>query len=288
MAPRLASQILDHIREEALPPGTRLTERRLAELLRVSRNPVRSALQLLAQRGMVSGAQGEGYAVTDAALRAEASSYNPDAVDQEEQTYLSIAEDRLSGQLPDRISESEMMRRYELTRAQLARLLRRIDSEGWAARLPGHGWEFTPVLTARETYYESFRFRVLVEPAGILEPTFKLDRASLEACRQEQDALVAGRAAEVSPAQLFDANVRVHEAIAACSGNTFFLDSLRRINRLRRLVEYRKIVDRTNAVERCKQHVIILDLLLQGDQDSAASLMRFHITQISGQKSGPI
>jgi DNA-binding GntR family transcriptional regulator len=264
---KLARQILDHVREEGLPPGTRLPERRLAELLGVSRNPIRAALLSLAQGGLLSASKGAGYAVTDATLASDLLAFDGAEQDPEERAYQAIAEDRLSGNLPERISESEMMRRYQLSKAQLARILRRMDSEGWAERRLGHGWQFRPVLTAPETYFESFRLRILLEPAGILEPTFRLNGPALEVCREEQLALVAGRAAEVSAADLFDANVRLHEAIAACSGNTFFF------------------VDRSHAVERCQQHLTLIDLLLRGDRDSASSLMRFHLTVISGEKA---
>lgn len=286
LAVRLASQIVDYIRLEGLAAGARLPERRLAEHLRVSRNPVRSALQLLAGHGLVSGEKGGGYVVLEAAHSQDVPRGEEDAAVAEEQAYLAIAEDRLNGKLGDRISENEMQRRYQLSRAQLSRILRRMDGEGWAARLPGHGWEFRPILTSPHSYYESFRFRILVEPAGILEPTFQLNRQALEICRQEQQELAAGKAAHVPPGHLFDANVRLHETIAACSGNTFFLEGLQRINRLRRLVEYRKIVDRSLALERCRQHVTIVDLLLKGDRDSASSYMRFHLGRISDEKAG--
>jgi len=42
-----------------------------------------------------------------------------------------------------------------------------------------------------------------------------------------------------SRADLFKINSELHETIVACSRNEFFLDSIKRINRLRRLIEYR-------------------------------------------------
>ena len=50
------------------------------------------------------------------------------------------------------------MRRYGLSRTQLTGMLHRIAGEGWIERLPGHGWEFLPMLTSLQSYQDSYRF----------------------------------------------------------------------------------------------------------------------------------
>ena len=63
LANQIALQIVDYIRTNGHEPGTRLVERRLAEDLRVSRSPVRGALRLLAQDGVVGPADRGGFVV---------------------------------------------------------------------------------------------------------------------------------------------------------------------------------------------------------------------------------
>ena len=75
------------------------------------------------------------------------------------------------------------------------------------------------MLTSIETYKDSYRFRLIVEPAAILEPGFVLDRAALEACRRQQQLLVDGKIWSVSSPVLFDLNSRLHEVIIECSRN---------------------------------------------------------------------
>src|ERR1700737_2176896 len=53
----LANQLLDVIRDAKLEPGHHLREQQLADLIGVSRTPIRSALNLLAKRGI--GAPGK-------------------------------------------------------------------------------------------------------------------------------------------------------------------------------------------------------------------------------------
>nr|WP_256369851.1 FCD domain-containing protein [Microvirga sp. KLBC 81] len=178
-----------------------------------------------------------------------------------------------------------MLRRYDLTRARLARILRRITNEGWIERLPGHGWAFLPVLTSLQAYEDSYRFRLLIEPAAILEPRFTLNRPALERCREQQQWLVDGGIWEVSDAKLFELNSGMHEAIIECCQNSFFIDALRRIDRVRRLIDYRQMLDRDSAVGRCREHVHLLDLLLADKRVEASEFMRQHLTELSTLKT---
>jgi len=128
--------------------------------------------------------------------------------------------------------------------------------------------------------------RILLEPAALLEPAWRLDEAALRKCRAEQQALVDGAFEWASPAQLFDANTRMHEVIAGFSGNVFISDALRRVNRLRRLMDYRKIVDRPGTERRCKEHLTLIDLLLTGQREAAADFMRLHLRDAAREKAG--
>lgn len=132
-----------------------------------------------------------------------------------------------------------------LTPAQLTRILRRISNEGWIERLPGYGWEFQPMLTELRAYQDSYRLRLTIEPAAILEPTFTLDRAAIDQVRAQQQRLVDGDIWTIGNAELFDLNSGFHEAVMECSNNPFFIDALKRIDRLRRLIEYRRSLART-------------------------------------------
>ena len=194
-------------------------------------------------------------------------------------------QDRLNEELPDRITENELMRRYELTRSELADLLRRMTKEGWIDRLPGYGWEFAPMLTTMKMYEDSYRFRLVIEPAAILETTFELDRAALEASRDHQQRLVDGEILTVSNAELFDLNSHHHEVIIGCSRNAYFIDALHRIDRTRRLLEYRQTLQRDKAIIRCREHVQIANLLLDGDNARASSLMYRHLAIVAVEKT---
>lgn len=281
---QLAARIGELIRAEGMPNGTRLAERKLAEQLRVSRTPVRSALKLLEEQGVV-GAYGSGGFMVQASAAALAEVVEHTGSDEDH--YRAIATDRLEGRLGDRVSERDLARRYDISRADVQRILNRIAGEGWIERLPGSGWEFMPMLTSLESYRASYRFRLTIEPAAILEDTFVLDRAGLAECRALQQKLVEGDIWTVSNAELFDINSHLHETIIECSQNSFFIEGLRRIDRIRRLIEYRQSLDRKYAIIRAREHVKLADLLLAGDRAAASDFMRLHLRSVSLEKTVP-
>lgn len=61
---QVLSQVIQSLRSGAFLPGDRLTEKRVAEVLGVSRTPVREALHVLAQRGILTRRDNGGFTVT--------------------------------------------------------------------------------------------------------------------------------------------------------------------------------------------------------------------------------
>ncbi|MGB3071609.1 MAG: GntR family transcriptional regulator [Ottowia sp.] len=283
LATQLALDIRRYIAQAGLLPGARLPERSLADHFRVSRSPIRAALGQLETQGLIARQPEGGFTVREIPL---SDPVQPQRLESDEEAaYLQIARDRLDKQLPEKITENELMRRYGLTKSQLSSILRRMANEGWIERLPGHGWTFLPALTSAAAYTQSYRFRVLMEPAAILEPTYQLDRAELLRCRDEQRALVEGAVFTVLPDQIFDANTRLHECITNSSGNMFIADALRRLNRVRRLIEYRKAVDREQAHRRCVEHLKLIELLLADEREAAADFIRMHLRDAAREKA---
>jgi len=275
---QLCAQIVAHIRERAMPRGQHLPVQALADLFRVSRAPVQAALKALEQGGVVRLERNRGFFLEREAGELGAADSGPIPVSEEEdEPYLAIASDRLEGKLPERVTENELIRRYQLTRPQAVKIMARVAQEGWAERLPGHGWAFTPTLTSREAYDQGYRFRAAIEAAAVLEPSFRVDQAELVALRDEQRALLAGDLDRAPRTRLFAANSGFHERIMEWSGNPFFIDALRRVNQVRRLIEYRLTVDRSRLERQCREHLELLVMIESGDFVTASAYLRVHI-----------
>jgi DNA-binding GntR family transcriptional regulator len=279
--PSLAHRIFEYIRAEQLPPGTRLPGRKLAERFRVSRAPVERALRLLEEHRVVSLSGSGGYTVSSATATLSPKALGAEPHSEDERLYLRLAADHTAGGLPGRASENELMRRYGTSRAITVRALQRAAAEGWAERLPGRGWAFIPLLTSELTYEQICRYRIVVEPAAMLEPTFVLDRRALEACYAEQVALFENAGSGLSPAEIFESGSRFHQVVLECSQNPFFINGLAQVNKVRRLIEYRETLGR---LERCREHARIAELLLNGAREEAAALMRKHLEEGAREK----
>ncbi|KRE11680.1 GntR family transcriptional regulator [Bosea sp. Root483D1] len=277
LATPLAARILGEIRDGGLPPGTHLRSQDIATRLGVSRFPIGQALQLLAEKGVLRHERNRGFFVgQDAPPSSETLGLSkPDAVTQ---AYFRIADDHLRGRLPEQISESDLRLGYGLTRAELAAVLNRISQEGWAERRAGYGWTFAPVLNTPESLEQTYRLRLALEPAALLEPGYHLAPEAIAACRAAEERLLAGAIETDSADALHERGVRFHETIVAGSGNPFFLDTIRRINRVRRLLSYRSMLDRKRYRQQCEDHLAILDCLAAARQADAAERLRVHLS----------
>ncbi len=61
--------------------------------------------------------------------------------------------------------------------------------------------------------------------------------------------------------------------------------ALQRVNRMRRLMEYRAKIDRERLVVQCSEHLEILNLLENGDVIDASYKMRQHLSGALKRKS---
>jgi DNA-binding GntR family transcriptional regulator len=275
---RIAARVVDAMR--ALAPGTALSEVSLAQQLGVSRTPVRAALAALAQRGVLKRVPGAGYRLHGPRTRLAALALDA-PVNDADRVFLAIAKDRLEGALPTEVSEADLMRRYEVTRPTVLKVLARLAEVGQVERKTGHGWAFMSSISDAATRIESYRFRLLIEPASLTEPGFKLDADWLADMRARHEAMLRKAWRDSDAITLFELNAEFHEGLAAASGNRFFQMAIQQQNRLRRFVN----VYWTHGPERvavsCREHLDILARLEAGDNEVAAALMRRHLQQAS-------
>ncbi|MFJ3461176.1 FCD domain-containing protein [Achromobacter spanius] len=274
------TKILDLIKEDRLQEGAHLRAQKIADRLRLSRSPVNDALGILEQHGVVARKPNRGYFLLrdfDVAGEAPADIAPPSADDIVTQTYFALADELLRGELPMQCSEALLRTRYALTNAQTQALLGRISQEGWAQRRPGYGWEFSSMMTTPDSLLQSYRLRLALEPAALREPGFRIEKSVLARCRAAEMHLLDGGIATDTADQLHDRGVRFHESLVEASGNPFFIDTIKRVNRVRRLLSYRSMQDRSRYAQHCDQHLAILDLLERERNDEAADALSAHL-----------
>lgn len=275
-AEQLAGLILVFARREGMKAGDRLIEQKLADALDVSRAPIRLGLKALEAAGLARGEPNRGFVLTKSPTSGAARPTLA-AVSRAEQAYADIAADVLDQRIDADVTEAELMRRYELSRTELQRLLDRIAAEGWIARLPGYGWRFADTVSSPEVQAQAASFRAVIEPAAILQSGFRLDQEVIERLRQHQQRVLDGELEKMTIGEVYQSGCEFHEEIARGAGNPFFVDSLRRVNSIRRLFAYRSFADRDGMRRHVKEHLRLLDLLDARRHADAAELMRRHL-----------
>ncbi len=273
----LAASIIGHIQAEGLLSGHHLPLQALADRFAVSRPPVALALRALAEQGVVRHEANRGYFVGD---RPSPGAAKAQPVVHLRQAYFQIAEDRLRGVLPDQVSQTLIRQTYNLTSSAFQELFGRIAREGWAERRPGYGWTFLPMLTTPQALEHTYRVRLILEPAGLLEPGFFLSPEKADRCRQREQAMLDGDIETLSADELYERGVQFHEALAEASGNPFLLDAIRRLNAIRRLLAYRTMLNRQRYYPQVSEHLAILDLLTRQRREEAAEAMRTHVANV--------
>lgn len=285
---KVAAQILEYIRDQGLHDGGHLTESGLADSLNVSRTPVRSALEQLSGLEVVAPAgPRRGYHVTASAERVRALTQAPIASDEEEELYVAVAQDFLNHRLEENFSEADMLRHYPVGRSTLLRVLQRMASDRVIERNPGYGWRFAPLLRSVESHDESYRFRLVIEPAALEQPGFALDRRWAARSRREHEQTLATPPGRLSMVRFFAMNADFHETLALCSGNSFFHQAVQQQNQIRRFQNYSWTYGNDRIAACCREHLEILDALEAGDQAWAATLMRRHLDLASRLKPSP-
>jgi DNA-binding GntR family transcriptional regulator len=274
----LMRRIIELIHEDHLQPGARLRQSQLADRLRVSRTPVRFALELLAEQGVLSHEPNRGMVLVSIPPLV-ASPPSPSA---DEEILIAIARLRREGILPEQFAELELMRLVGSERSPVRQALNTLEGLGVIRRRQGYGWQFLDQVRDMRAREESYNFRLLIECAAILSPEFSLAADWAADMRERHEAMLKGPWTETSSVALFEMNAEFHLGISAASGNRYIREAMHRQNQLRRLSNYSWQHGSDRVAVTCQEHLEILDRLEHGDQEVAAALMRKHLLGARG------
>lgn len=271
----LARDILHSLRARGAEAGTRLSRLALAKELGVSRTPVAGAVALLEALGAV---------VTDGrAVRLLDPGFDPTLLGAAEDRdaiaalIVALARDRREGTLPEVISERLLQSRYGASRAVVAGALRQLAEVGAATRNRGHGWRFVSGYASAEERAASYRFRLMIEPAGLLEPGFALPAGWAARMRAAHEEFLGRTWRRTDPVAFFETNAAFHLGLAEASGNRFLAQAVEQQNQLRRFYNYDWQQGEQRVRVSASEHLGILDALEAGDRAEAAERMHRHL-----------
>ena len=174
----LAHKILAYASKLDWSAGTPLRVAALAEQFRVSRTPINRALKVLTQMGYARHVPNRGYYLCEDAT---AFFSHLGKLDNEDETYLTMARDALQWGNGASLTIAELSKRYNKPRANIQKIVDRAALEGWLLRAAGHKWTITLGITSEDDYAKFYRFRETIEPAAILEPDYCVNETELSA-----------------------------------------------------------------------------------------------------------
>ncbi len=284
LSKKISNRLLHDIVAGSLEGGQHISAQQVADRYGVSRTPVREALISLEEKDVLIRLENRGYFVADKlppAIKENLDTVDPSELDE----YQLLANDWLTNEIPEEVTEQFLKQKYGWTKAKVGELLIRASREGWAERKEGYGWRFLPVAKTPEAFDEIYRFRMAIEPAAMLEPSFELDHKVLDEQRRIQQGMLDMDMDAVNGEALLESGALFHEELIKLSGNPFFLMALQRVNRMRRLMEYRAEVNHQRLIEQCTEHLEILTLLESGNTVDASYRMRQHLSGALKRKS---
>lgn len=277
----VARQILLLAKKEGWRTGHSINEKSLATRFGVSRSPMRAALEILQDKQLVRLIPNKGFVV---AVDLNTEQYlDLLSASETESLKQQILRDRSVGQISQEVSENELTERYKVPRGTIRKALAQLSSLGLVHRQRGHGWAFVDSLDSSESLAESYRFRLAVELAGLMEPGYHAEPDELVSLLAAHEKILAQTEDdnEISRPDWLNLNSSFHEAVAAWSGNRFILQAVRMQNELRYLRELSAFdrLQRARIEKSLNEHIQVLRHIQTGDLDLAHTVLRRHLEQ---------
>lgn len=273
---KLARQIIDFALETGLGEGGHLPESVLSEACGVSRTPIRSALKILEENGIVKKRNEGGYFL-DGRPEAIAVEGISDLEAMDRSVAARILSDRTERRIADLQSVSALVRRYDLPRSSVLNALKVLASDGIVVQMPGRAWAFQPMLDTPNALDESLAFRLTLEPQSIIAPGFKMDSQKTGLMRQQTEEFLSRPDGQLSALAFLNLDCAFHSFIAESSGNRFARGTLLAHQRLRKTTQKDHVIPDFRLRQSLEEHLDILDSLERQQMQLAADQMVLHL-----------
>ena len=273
---KLARKITEVVLERGFGEGAHLPESTLSKACGVSRTPIRSALKLLENNGIVQRREEGGYFLHVSPERIAAGGLS-DLEDMEDSLATRILSDRAERRITDIQSVSALVRRYDVPRSSVLNALKILSSDGIVVQLPGRAWASQPILDSSNALNDSIAFRLSLEPQAITAPGFRMDSQKTGLLRQQLQEFALRPDGALSAVAFLHLDCAFHSFIAESSGNRFVKGTLLAHQRLRLSTQKNHSIPNFRLRQSLEEHLDILDSLERSQLRLAADQMVVHL-----------
>lgn len=265
-----------------MAPGERLAEQHFASLCGVSRTPIRKALQVLAERGLVSAEAEGGYALVADPLKT--ARLSAEASDRAAEIHAAILRDLAAGRIAEAQTVAALQRRYAAPRLSVQNALTKLSEEGVAERAAGQQWLLKQFAVSADAAAKSYEFRLAMEPLALIVPGFRRDNSAIMALRQSMQILRAANEPGFDIRLFERTDFDFHMLIARSCGNPFVSEALATHHRRRRSTLSVGHVNVFRLMQSNLEHLQMLEQIERGQMELTADLMRVHIQLSQSQR----
>jgi len=275
--------------QQTIPQGLVLLEGPLAQLFGTSRVPVRRALSLLHEEGLIARFEGRGFIVAQEAedvepLRIALTRELFGLHDRQEPVDTRSSGEKVLENLQEvlstamvfgryQVDEHKAAQHYHISRAVIRESLMRLRDKGLVTKEPYSQW-LTGPLTAREIA-DHFEIRASLEPTALCKAAPQLDATWLTAAL---DNVHKSTGLHLSAAQLEQLEENLHVRCLEPAGNKLMMQILRQNQSpfiVTRIFYDLLAIPVENAL--LEEHALVYEMLLKGNASLAAACLRDHL-----------
>ncbi|MBN9131042.1 GntR family transcriptional regulator [Paenarthrobacter ureafaciens] len=182
------------------------------------------------------------------------------------------------------VSIDGMARELEVSPTPVREALARLEHTGMVRRVALKGYRVAPVFT-REDFAELMEARLSIEPVNARLACSRMTPDGLAALKQAvEDLRTAPRGGSFAEYRSYlEADERFHQLIAAQASNQFLLAAYNTLGGQIQRFRLFGGVGITDAEQAIAEHQAVLDALLSGDPEAAASAMTKHVENVRGR-----
>jgi DNA-binding GntR family transcriptional regulator len=173
------------------------------------------------------------------------------------------------------LAEDRLAEELDISKTPVREALLLLHSEGLIQKEPSRPFRVRHV--SNKEYFQSMRMRELLEGEAIAAAIGNIAPALLD--EVERDMLALKAAPDVPAENHWAADERLHDGIAAASGNEVMSDFIRRLRITTRLFELSGLPSRFRPDT--EEHLQLVRVLRSGTADEARAAMKAHIRSLT-------
>jgi DNA-binding GntR family transcriptional regulator len=292
---RAFALIAEEIKSGILPYGERLTEVGLAKRLGISRAPIRHALSLLAESGLVQRAASHGYEVHGDTRENAKLELNKHGLVKKlgtlARTSWELIYDDVEKEIVARtsfyqwhVNEVALARHYGVSRTVSRDVLARLQQRGILTKDDKGRW-LAPALNEKRIN-ELYEVRTILEPIALEKAARHVPIGTIETLRNRLQTVSGQKKGVDYPTRLDALEQDLHVTLLSFCDNRALLEAISLPQAL--LVTQHFLFDWTNDMFDSEpflpEHLAVYNNLISGDVQNAKDALTFHL-QISCSRS---